>query len=46
MRIDGRGAAMHLFDIGMVAGFREHARDDAALLGHLQAFLNAKLFYP
>ena len=34
-RIDRGGAAVDLLDIGMVGGIRQHARDDAPLLGHL-----------
>ena len=34
-RIDRGGAAVDLLDIGMVGGVRQHARDDAPLLGHL-----------
>jgi hypothetical protein len=30
----------------MVGSIRQHARDDAALLGHAQALVHAKLFYP
>src|SRR5579875_85023 len=42
-RIDRGGAAVDLFDIGMVGRFRQHARDDPALLGHLQALIEAEL---
>src|ERR1700682_6320627 len=35
--IDGDAAAIQFLDVGMIAGFRQHARDDAALLGHAHA---------
>src|SRR5487761_735964 len=45
-RINRDGAAVDLLDIGMIGRFRQHARDDPALLGHLQALVEAKLFQP
>ena len=41
MRIDGDRALVKLLDIGMVVGIREHARNDAALLRHLQTLVLA-----
>src|SRR5215468_6365229 len=35
--VDGDAAAVEFLDIRMVHGFREHAGDDAALLGHAHA---------
>ncbi len=43
MRVDGDGAAIELFRIRMIVGLRDHARDDAALLGHAQALVHAGL---
>jgi hypothetical protein len=33
-----------LFDVGMIGRIREHARDHAPLLGHLQPFVDAEFF--
>ena len=41
MRIDGDSALVKLLHIRMVLGFREHARDHAALLRHLQTLVLA-----
>ena len=46
MRIDRGRAAIELFRVGMILSIRQHARDDAALLGHAQTLVHAKLFYP
>jgi hypothetical protein len=35
---------VHLLDIGMIGRVREHARDHAPLLGHLQPFVDAEFF--
>ena len=43
-RIDFRGPLIHRFDIGMVDRVRQHARNDAALLGHLHAFFDTGTF--
>ncbi|PAV69882.1 hypothetical protein WR25_20545 [Diploscapter pachys] len=43
-RVDQRGALIHLFDVGMVFGFRQDARDDATLFGDAQALLVAQGF--
>ncbi len=43
-RILRGGAALELFDIGMIVGGLDHLRDDAALLGHAHALLSALLF--
>ena len=37
---------MQFFDVGMVAGFRQHSCDDAALTGHLHTFVDTKLLDP
>ena len=37
-------AAIELLDVGMVVGSRQHARDDAALLGHAHALGGAARF--
>ncbi len=41
-RVQGGGAAVELLDIGVVGGVREHAGDDPALAGHLQALGHAE----
>ena len=41
-RIDGGGARMERFDVGMVLGFRKHPGNDLALLGDPQPLLRAK----
>ena len=41
LRIDGRGAAVELLDVGVIGRGLQHARDDAALLGHAHALGNA-----
>ena len=46
VRIDGVGAAIELFHIGMVDRGRQHARDDAALVGHAHVLLDAEFFDP
>jgi len=43
VRIEGGRAAVELLGVGMVGRVRQHARDDAALVGHAQAFVGAKL---
>src|SRR5262245_1692062 len=42
--IDGGGAAIKLLDVRVIVGGWQHARDDAALLGHPHALLGAELF--
>src|SRR5579872_2139097 len=44
LRIDRSGALMDRFDVRMIGGFRQHARDDATLLGHLETLVDAQLF--
>src|SRR5229473_2740476 len=44
--IDLVGAAVDGLDIGVIGRVREHAHDDTALLGHLQALIETKLFEP
>ena len=44
--IDLDHPAVQLFDIGMIVRIREHAGNDAPLLGHLHALVTAELFYP
>src|ERR1700730_4148264 len=44
--IDLVGAAVDGLDIGMIGRVRQHACDDAALLGHLQALIKTELFEP
>src|SRR6185295_5106668 len=41
--VDRRRPAVQFLGVGMVSSLAEHARDDAALLGHPQAFLDAPL---
>src|SRR5215471_5031503 len=43
MRVDSDSAAVELFGIRMIIGFRHHARDHAALFGHPEALLHAGL---
>ena len=40
--VEPGGAAVQLLDVRMVLGLRQHARDDAALPGHLQPLLDAQ----
>ena len=35
--VDRDAAAIQFLDVGMIGGLRQHARDDAALLGHAHA---------
>src|SRR6185312_9612880 len=44
--VDLIGPAVDRFDIWVIGRVRQHARDDAALLGHLETFVEAKLFEP
>jgi hypothetical protein len=44
-RIHFYGPLVDLLDIGMVGGFGKNTGDDPTLLGHRQAFVDAKLFY-
>ena len=44
--IDLRCATVQQFDIRMVLGFRQDARDDPTLVGHLQPFFNTQPLQP
>src|SRR5689334_3872934 len=44
--VEQRGAAVELLHVRVVAGLRQHARDDAPLLGHLQPALHAPPLHP
>ena len=44
--VQRRGAPVQLLDIGMVGRVGEHARDDPALAGHLEAALHAQALDP
>jgi hypothetical protein len=44
VRIDGVGAAVQLLDVRMIVGRRQHARDDATLVGHAHALFDTELF--
>src|SRR5690242_9983290 len=44
--VDLIGPAVDRLDIGVIGRVRQHACDDAALLGHLQTLVEAKLFEP
>src|SRR5690606_32433920 len=44
VRIDRRRPLIHAFDIGMIAGVREHAGNHPPLLGHLEALVDAQSF--
>ena len=46
VRVDRRGAAVQLLDVGMIVGAGQHARDDAPLLGHAHAALGAEFLDP
>ncbi len=46
LRIDLNGAAVDALDIWVIHSFRQNPGDDAALIGHLQPFINTQLFQP
>ena len=44
--VDGGATPVKLLDIGMIVGGRQHPRDHAPLLGHLQPLIDAEFFQP